>query len=242
MIKQILKSLLKPVQRGIRLLLDDVIEEFRPPPVGFVRAYIESGVADCIDYAKNNFKECLIFRTREELWDYGMRLLGEEKSPDDSLHLEFGTWEGYSINHFSRRLPGVHFYGFDSFEGLKEDWKGWTFQKGFFDLKGRLPKVNSNVTLIKGCFDVTTPGFLQKFTGKIKFLHIDCDTYESSKVVLELVKDRIIPGTYILFDEYIGFSGWRIGEYKSFQEFVAEHKIRYEYLGFSDNQVLVKIL
>jgi hypothetical protein len=72
-------------------------------------------------------------------------------------------------------------------------------------------------------------------------LHIDCDTYESTKYVLDTLKGKIIPKTYILFDEYLGYPNWEIGEYKAFQEFIADTGLKYRYVAFCFKQVLLII-
>jgi hypothetical protein len=50
-----------------------------------------------------------------------------------------------------------------------------------------------------------------------------------------------VPGTLLLFDEYIGYPGWEHGEYKAFKEFVEKEGRSYEYLAFSHLQALVRI-
>ena len=60
---------------------------------------------------------------------------------------------------------------------------------------GNLPKVNPNVQLVKGWFNETLPEFIRKENSEVAFLHIDCDTYESTKYVLNTLKEKIIPGT-----------------------------------------------
>ncbi len=78
----------------------------------------------------------------------------------------------------------------------------------------------------------------------MKFLNIDCDTYELTRTVLEILAPQIISGTVIIFDEYIGNKHWREDEYKAFQEAVERYGWKYCYLGFSmvTKQVVVKIL
>jgi len=195
-----------------------------------------------LEYALKNFRGSLQFYYRDKLWDYAMNTVKEDKKIAGQLFLEFGTYKGESINFFSSRLPAETFYGFDSFEGLKEDWKGYSYGKGHFNVGGVLPKVNSNVKLTKGWFDETLPKFVEANKQMVKFLHIDCDTYESTVTVLSLLTDRIVPGTFILFDEYIGYPSWEIGEHKAFQEFMSRTKLRYEYLGFSNQSVFLRIL
>ena len=54
---------------------------------------------------------------------------------------------------------------------------------------------------------------------------------------------QFIPGTVIVFDEYIGNEHWREDEFKAFQEAVLEYGWKYEYLCFSfvTKQVVVRI-
>ena len=74
-------------------------------------------------------------------------------------------------------------------------------------------------------------------------MHIDCDTYESTKEILNIIgKDRLTNGTRILFDEYLSYIGWKEGEFKAWQEFVLENKIKYKYEMFGRRQALIKIL
>ena len=73
------------------------------------------------------------------------------------------------------------------------------------------------------------------------FLHIDCDLYSSTQTIFNLLSDRIVPGTVILFDEYFNFPNWENHEFKAFQEFVAEKGVKYTYLGFARQQVAVRI-
>ena len=244
--KNSLKRLMIPLRDFIQfLIIPNYIKDYNiAPPYkqNFVLLYEERLLATSVDYALQNFRQCLYFHFTPEIWDHAMKkLLNNDAWTSGKLFLEFGTWQGNSINHFSSRIPNRTFYGFDSFEGLKEDWTGFSLPAGHFDLKGVLPKVNANVRLVKGWFDSTLPEFIQENPGEIAFLHIDCDTYESTKFVLDALKNRIVPGSYILFDEYIGYPNWEFGEYKAFQQFVSANSIGYKYLAFSIKQVLVII-
>ncbi|MBI3223136.1 MAG: class I SAM-dependent methyltransferase, partial [Nitrosomonadales bacterium] len=109
--------------------------------------------------------------------------------------------------------------------------------------KGQIPAGPENVTLHVGWFDDSLPKFLSEFNGPVRFMNIDCYIYSSTKTVLELLADRIVPGTVIVFDEYIGYKQWREDEFKAFQEAVAKFGWEYEYLCFSfmTKQVGVRI-
>jgi hypothetical protein len=70
---------------------------------------------------------------------------------------------------------------------------------------------------------------------------MDCDLYSSTSAVLENLADRLQVGTIILFDEYFGYHRWQEHEYKAWQECVKKHRIDYEYVGYSEIQVAVRI-
>jgi hypothetical protein len=195
-------------------------------------------IIDSADYAVENFNRALMFGRREDLWRYCFR-----ETPRQGLVLEFGVWEGVSINYFSRLLPQGEIFGFDSFEGLEEDWYGYNTPKGYFDLKGRLPKVRDNVTLFKGWFENTLPDFLSEISGRrIDILHLDADTYTPTKFVLHTLRKNLGHGSIIIFDEYFGYPNWRSHEFLAFQEFISENSMRYVYIGYVEMQVAVKIL
>jgi hypothetical protein len=191
---------------------------------------------DCADYVEAQMPRSLHFTRKQALWDHAL-----SKASADGLIAEFGVWKGHSINYIAGKVSPRTVYGFDSFEGLKEDWAGWTEIKGKFDLNGRLPSVASNVRLSKGWFDATIPEFQAETPGQLSFVHIDCDTYEAARSALANCGSRIGTGTVIVFDEYFGYRGWKIGEHLAWQEFVRGHAITYEYLAFSVQSVSVRV-
>jgi hypothetical protein len=115
--------------------------------------------------------------------------------------------------------------------------------KGVYTTHGELPETPAYVALHVGLFDATLPGFLAAHPGPVRFMNVDCDLYASTKVVLDAVADRIVPGTVIAFDEYIVNDAWKEDEFKAFQEAVAARGWRYEYLAFSvqNFQAVVRI-
>jgi Flp pilus assembly protein TadD len=161
-------------------------------------------------------------------------------SPDSGLVLEFGVRFGTSIRKIST-LVNEPVHGFDSFEGLPEVWHHEP--KGSYTTKGELPLVPENVELHVGWFENTLPKFLKEHEGFVRFINVDCDIYSSTKTVLDLLAPRIIPGSVIVFDEYIGNEHWREDEFKAFQEAVEKYGWSYEYICFSifTKQVAVQI-
>src|ERR1700737_2571230 len=115
------------------------------------------------------------------------------------LFCEFGVYSGGTVK-FIASLTQCEVHGFDSFEGLPEDWRSG-HEKGLFAL-GSLPEVRKNVRLYKGWFQVTIPDFRNNHSEPIAFLHIDADLDSSTRTVFEMLGDRIVPGTIIQFDEF----------------------------------------
>lgn len=199
----------------------------------------EEAAKDSADYIKKYLDKVII--TDFGWWDIAIEKIKNSKI--NGLCMEFGVYEGRSINHFSNRMQNKIWYGFDSFEGFQEDWKSGFFAKGNWSLNGKTPIVNKNVKLIKGWFKDTLPNFLKSNKSKICFIHIDCDTYESTKEILNIITSKkLTSGTLILFDEYLSYIGWRQGEFKAWQEFIKENKIKYKYEMFGERQALVKII
>lgn len=160
----------------------------------------------------------------------------------DGLQLEFGVRFAASTNHIGRQIKG-QLFGFDSFEGLPESWSE-TEAKGAYSTDGTLPPVQKNTTLIDGWFEDTLPPFCAQHTGPVAFINVDCDLYSSTKTLFEHLGERIIPGTVLVFDEYVGTPSWREDEHKAFMELVEARQLSYEFLAFSpfSRQALVRIL
>jgi hypothetical protein len=159
----------------------------------------------------------------------------------DGLMMEFGVFDGTSLAKIARSTS-QEVHGFDSFEGLPEDWTHFQ-KKGRFSLDGVLPSLSAikNIKLHKGWFQDTLPGFLAEHPGPARFVHIDCDLYSSAATVLSLLADRIVPGTIIVFDEYLNYPGWQEHELKAFAEFVARTGAKYKYLGFASSECAVSV-
>ena len=164
----------------------------------------------------------------------------EAISLQDGLILEFGVRHGTSIRQLAS-LTSKPIYGFDSFEGLPEDWHQES--KEVYSTRGKIPKVPAHVTLIPGWFDQTLPLFLEKQGENVALINIDCDIYSSTKTVLDLLSARIKKGTIIIFDEYIGNLHWEEDEHKAFMESIDQYHWNYEYLFYSayTKQAVVKI-
>jgi hypothetical protein len=200
------------------------------------RAMRRKALAETVTFVEEQMPRTKSFSNKFSLLQAAL----ESASPGAGLYCEFGVYSGSTINFIASRIPKT-IYGFDSFEGLPEDWQPGV-EKGTFQMKN-LPRVRKNVELKKGWFNQTIPAFALEHREKCSFLHIDCDLYSSTKTVFDLLGDRIVKDTVLVFDEFFNYPGWKDGEFRAFQEFVSARQLHFEYLGYvmRDEQVAVRI-
>jgi hypothetical protein len=189
-----------------------------------------------VDYIEESMPESLGFENQRELTQYALN-----ESKVDGHYLEFGVFTGGTMRFIAKRIGGRKIHGFDSFTGLPEDWGGFNLGRKAFDTGGRLPRVPANVELHRGWFDASLPPWVAANPGPVSFIHIDCDLYSSTKTIFQFLGDRFVPGTIILFDEYFNYPNWERHEFKAFKELVAERRIKYTYLAYARQQVVVRI-
>lgn len=197
-------------------------------------------IAESAEFVKKHLRTACILKTRQETWDFVVdEVRNLLHNNPHSLLLEFGVKSGTSINFFAKHFNAT-IYGFDSFEGLPINWFGWNLKKGFYNQGGKLPKVASNVNLVKGLIENTLPPFLASHQEKISFIHIDTDLYEPAKAVLKQCKDRLLNGSIILFDELISYTGWKLHEFRALKEELSEDE--FEFIAFSNyKQAAIRI-
>jgi len=132
-------------------------------------------------------------------------------------YLEFGVWEGEMIGYVSRTLtsPTATIVGFDSFEGLPEDWTA-TLRAGDFSTGGNAPAIDDpRVSFVKGWFDQTL-ATCQVPDHDLLVVSIDSDLYSSAVAVLNWAEDVLRVGDYVYFDEFHD----RLHEGRAFYEFL----------------------
>lgn len=157
-------------------------------------------------------------------------------------YLEFGVFNGASISSMyltAKKLnTPMRFFGFDAFQGLppgaeKEDDKVW--KKGFYacsfaKMKECLKRKGidpNEINWVKGWYNKTLNNkTIKKFNlKKIGIVFIDCDTYSSSKEVLNFLASLITESVIICLDDWklndLDVKG--LGEYKAFNEFLEEN-------------------
>lgn len=169
-----------------------------------------------------------------------LSLLERLKGTDVGDYLEFGIFNGNSIGsmYLARQNAGAHemrLFGFDAFEGLpagseNEDdgvWKAGFYTCSFDQMRTCLTRRSVNpddITWVNGWYDKTLNAELVAThgIGNLGIVFIDCDTYSSSKTVLDFIAPLIRRPVIICLDDWklndLDVKG--MGEYKSFNEFL----------------------
>lgn len=193
-------------------------------------------------YKKMIMRKLGYFEGNPIIYDYSLSQVKVE-----GLYLEFGVYKARSINYIALKKQDKIVYGFDSFDGLPEDYIPKKYPKGFFKLE-KLPKVRKNVKLIVGLFQSTLESFLNKHKEKIAFLNLDADLYSSTYYVLEtLIKNgRFQEGTVIQCDELFLWEkeNWYVGELKAINDIFKKYNIQYNYIAVSGRRaslILTKV-
>jgi len=170
------------------------------------------------------------FAERTEMYDHvHAQLIGDR--PID--YLEFGVFQGESIRHWSQlnRHPESRFFGFDSFEGLPEDWKRFDGQmvKSHFDVNGALPDIDDDrVSFVPGWFQQTVDTFLEKYEPQEQLVvHVDSDLYSSALYVLTRLDALLVPGTIVIFDEFSSV----LNEFQALDNYCSAYMREYDVLA-----------
>lgn len=200
----------------------------------------EMAARDSADFIYSHMEQAVIFRDRNEFWRHILDLL-----PNEGHLLEVGVFRGLSINMIAadreRRGDRRTIHGFDSFEGLQEDWSGEALPSGFFNQAGTLPTVRANVRLHKGWVqDTLTPFMAGTDDKRVALLHIDTDTYTPARFTLDAAMPFLKPGSIIVFDELIGYPNWQNHEYKALNECL--DRSRYEFIAFTSRQAALRLI
>lgn len=190
---------------------------------------------DTAQYYIDHALKALPMATPREVLGHGLN-----EATLDGLILEFGVGSGGALRFIDEHVKDQKIYGFDSFDGLPEDWRG-RWKKGAFKQDSLPGGFSENVELVRGLFADTLPQFMKKHGKTIRFIHMDCDLYSSTKTVFDCLGEYIEPGTVIIFDEYWNYAGWRAHEHLALQEFVERSGKKYEYTAFATSGLQVAI-
>jgi hypothetical protein len=168
--------------------------------------------------------------------------------------VELGVYRGTTLIQWANFLEARNIgdrtkrvIGFDNFYGFRkldpkdgpEDPRAGKVPGGFDsrDLEAQLQEMiaifdqdrfmgqKPRITVVKGDIEKTVPEFVSGHPGlRINLLHFDCDLYSPTKIGLEQLWDKVVPGGIVIFDEY-GIEPWA-GETQAVDEFFAERGLK----------------
>jgi hypothetical protein len=224
------------VNRLVGAIFSGYVKTFRKKKAEALWLEIQSrATKSTADFIEAEMGAAIFCRSRDELFAAVRGHVGPGQI------LEFGVFEGKTINALAALFPDRQIVGFDSFHGLPSEWAGNRYSKVNFDRKGAMPKVASNVKLIAGWFDESLPGFFAGESGPLALGHVDCDIYSSTVSVLSHASRCIVPGTVLVLDEFFNYPGYRQHEFKAWFEYVERRAISFEYIAYSGEQIAIKI-
>ena len=178
------------------------------------------------------------YSKRYSLYQYIVDKLIIRNEPID--YLEFGVCGAYSFKWW---LSGCinsesRFYGFDTFEGLPENWG--KFNKG--DMAIGIPDIDdSRAKFVKGLFQESVPNFLLSHNlrnEKRKVIHLDADLFSSTLYALTALAPYLKKGDILFFDEF----NVPNHEFFAFKIFCDSYYIKTKLLGAVNNYYQVALI
>jgi hypothetical protein len=175
------------------------------------------------------FPSALELGSREDLYRYvSDNLLEGRNSAID--YLEFGVFEGASMKFWSNLNNNTEsrFFGFDSFEGLPEEWHSGR-GKGAFSTGGKSPQITDpRVRFVHGWFQESLRGFMASYSPRARLvIHIDCDLYSSALYCLTTLDPIIQRGTTIVLDDFYD----ALHVYRALSDYCSAYTRRYKLLA-----------
>mgnify|MGYP001254643097 FL=1 len=127
-------------------------------------------------------------------------------------YIEFGIFKGKSLYHSFKTFKRLYkddnksFYGLDSFEGFPVEnhnfYKNENFKSSYKKVSSTFKKYK-NIHIESGFFSESLKKEKLIKVKKICFAFVDCDIYESSLEVFEYLKPRMVPGGFIMIDDFL---------------------------------------
>jgi O-methyltransferase len=179
-------------------------------------------------------------------WEYSRRynlyeaVIATEKVDALAIdYFEFGVAAGGSFRWWleHNKNPSSKFYGFDTFEGLPENFG--PFGKG--QMAASLESLNitdPRAAFYKGLFQDTLIPFLDQYkSDRKKLIHMDADLFSATIFSLSQLYRYLNDGDIILFDEF----AVPTHEFMAFKIFTESFYMKYEVIGAANNYLFVAI-
>jgi hypothetical protein len=164
--------------------------------------------------------------------------------------IECGVFRGSTVLGVAHRLAmcgrrDVNLIGCDSFQGFPEPSPEDALEDGTFhkttlrgvysdtSYEGLCSRIaalgyEQNIKLVKGFFKDTLPRLANE---SFRLVHLDCDLYESYVTCLNFLYPRLIPGGYMVFDEYDLAAAAYPGAQKAIDQFLADKPEKLQRFG-----------
>ncbi len=172
-------------------------------------------------------------------WDYHKRyplykaVLEKEVGNAAINYLEFGVASGASFKWFLEQNKNSEskFYGFDTFDGLPEDYG--PYKRGAFSTGNKFPEINdARGNFYKGLFQQTLPSFLKNFNNsKRTILMMDADLHSATLYVLSTMAGFLKKGDLIFFDQF----AVPTHEFRAYLNFTESFYINLELIAAANN-------
>ena len=162
-----------------------------------------------------------------------------ERSHQNRPFYEYGVWRGAAFSYLIKTFKKG--YGFDTFEGIPEDWHDE--KAGTYSSDGNIPRIEGGEFIV-GKFEDTLPRFFSKPRPKASIINFDADLYSSTICALNFSKPVIDEYTILVFDEFLMNEYWEQDEYKALSDFCRDNSCTYEVLAISffTKQVAVRLI
>ncbi len=173
-----------------------------------------------------------VFDERVALFGHVNQLVGERPV----TYLEFGVASGGTMRAWVElnKHPQSRFHGFDTFEGLPDDWNT-RYKRGAFSTHGKLPDIGDDrVELHVGLFQDTLRPFLSvhELRGQL-VVHLDADIYSATLFALTQLDAHMPAGTIVMFDEYQSF----LHEFRAWADYLVAYRRDFKLLGYATRGV-----
>jgi len=194
-------------------------------------------------FCKNHPEEAPLFENKLQMYDYINETVIKHQPV---AYCEFGVYKGTTIKYWAKINSHIHsvFYGFDTFTGLPEPWKKIMFSldKSTFDTGGEIPRVSDDrVSFFKGLFQTTLPSFVEHYDNEHQLIiNNDSDLYSSTLYTLTTAHNIIVPGTIIIFDEFLSM----LHEFRALEDYCSSYLREYKILAAANaySQVAIRIM
>lgn len=167
--------------------------------------------------------------------------------------VECGVWMGGNLVIAKKFFDSVNdssrvFYGFDTFEGMTkptehDSKKAHRWWNGVGACIASIDEVTNEIKrheifdhriiLVKGDINDTLKN-LVNLPEKISILRLDTDWYDSTKVELEILYNKLVPGGYLIIDDY----GYWSGCAKAVDEFFGKEFVDNNFLKLDNTGIM----